>query len=327
MQLLFTTADVRPRDRFDYWLSAAREAIVDHDSAAADRAQFDASLQSESLGELDLLLFENAAMSVTHTARQAASANTDELFVCQQVQGSLGLEQGGREVVLEAGDITLLDPRLPYAGRFSADSRTFVLKAPRSCMEARIGRTLDLVAVPVRPSAAEGRIASSFLALLPPCAGQLRPPAAEIVSNQALDLIAISLAEMSHRGVPRVSCARSVARLKLHAVVEARLADPSLDAAAAASAAGLSVRYANAVLADEHLSVMRLIQARRLFHCRRALEDPALMHRTISDIAYGWGFSDMTHFGRRFKATYGMPPREFRMLRLTGRRECRRRSR
>ena len=57
---------------------------------------------------------------------------------------------------------------------------------------------------------------------------------------------------------------------------------------------------------------MRLIQTRRLEHCRLALEDPLQSHRTLSEIAYGWGFSDMTHFSRRFKTTYGVLPSEYR---------------
>ena len=52
--------------------------------------------------------------------------------------------------------------------------------------------------------------------------------------------------------------------------------------------------------------------SRRLARCRRALEDPSQAHRTVSEIAYGWGFSDMTHFGRKFKAAYGLLPRDYR---------------
>ena len=79
-----------------------------------------------------------------------------------------------------------------------------------------------------------------------------------------------------------------------------------------ALAAGVSLRYANAALSDEGTSIGRLIQARRLLRCRRALEDPAQAHRTVSEIAYGWGFSDMTHFGRKFKAAFGQLPSEYR---------------
>ncbi len=35
-------------------------------------------------------------------------------------------------------------------------------------------------------------------------------------------------------------------------------------------------------------------------------------HRMISEIAYGWGFTDMTHFARRFKAAYRLSPSDWR---------------
>jgi AraC-like DNA-binding protein len=44
---------------------------------------------------------------------------------------------------------------------------------------------------------------------------------------------------------------------------------------------------------------------------RRTLKDA---HRSLSEIAYGWGFSDMTHFGRSFRKAYGMLPSEYRKL-------------
>jgi AraC family transcriptional activator of tynA and feaB len=50
------------------------------------------------------------------------------------------------------------------------------------------------------------------------------------------------------------------------------------------------------------------IQARCVARCRKALEDPLQAHRTVSEIAYGWGFCDMTHFGRKFKKAYGLLP-------------------
>jgi AraC family transcriptional regulator, positive regulator of tynA and feaB len=97
-------------------------------------------------------------------------------------------------------------------------------------------------------------------------------------------------------------------------VIEARLSDRSLNPADAAAAAGVSIRYANAVLSDEGLSIGELIQSRRLTRCREALADTQQSHRTIKEIAMGWGFSDMTHFGRRFKAISGMAPREYRRM-------------
>jgi AraC family transcriptional activator of tynA and feaB len=81
-----------------------------------------------------------------------------------------------------------------------------------------------------------------------------------------------------------------MALLNVRTAIESRLSDPTLDPASVAEAAGVSVRYANALLAEQDTSIMRLIRTRRLARCRMALEDPLQNRRTVSDIAYGWGF-------------------------------------
>lgn len=71
------------------------------------------------------------------------------------------------------------------------------------------------------------------------------------------------------------------------------------------AAAGISIPYADDLLAEENTSLYRLIQARRLARCRRCLEDPTQAHRTISEIAYAWAFSDMTHFDAALRKPLG----------------------
>jgi AraC-like DNA-binding protein len=136
--------------------------------------------------------------------------------------------------------------------------------------------------------------------------------AEEIVKHQALDLVAVALASTMQGQKPRVSSAKGLALMSLHAAMDSRLSDQHLDGEMVAAAAGISVRYANSVLAEDGTSLTRLIQAKRLERCRMALEDEAQAHRTISEIAYAWGFSDMTHFGRRFRARFGLLPSDCR---------------
>jgi AraC family transcriptional activator of tynA and feaB len=165
----------------------------------------------------------------------------------------------------------------------------------------------------IKPSEAEGSLISWYLAMLPAHCGRMRPAAEEIVKDQVLDLFAVSLTKAMGAQRPKVSSAHSLILMNVRAVIEARLNDPALGPDAVAAAAGISVRYANAVLARQGTSIARLIQVRRLERCRKALEDPLQAHRTLTEIGYGWGFSDMTHFSRRFKATYGILPREYRI--------------
>ena len=137
----------------------------------------------------------------------------------------------------------------------------------------------------IKPVRVEDCLMSSLSAMLPSLAGKMDTISEEMVGNHALDLIAVSLAKTMQADRPRVSSAKALVLSNVRSVIEVRLRDPALDAQAVAVAVGVSVRYANAVLADHDTSIMRLIQARRLARCRYALEDPNQAHRTVSEIA------------------------------------------
>jgi AraC family transcriptional activator of tynA and feaB len=312
MRTLFSTNDVHPRDGYDYYHEVLCKRIIEHDCTPESPQRFRAELQAGALADVDIVYYENEPMLNDVTVRHVAHANADELLVRRQIAGVFVAEQDSREVVLEAGDITLFDPRRPMRGKYLEGSKQLVLRVPRRQLEARVGNVRQMTAHSIKPSQAEHRLTSAFLAMLPTHADKLDSVTADIVRDQALDLVAVSLAKVMDGGRPRLSSARSLALVSVRAAIEARLTDPTLNAETVAAAAGVSVRYANAVLAEDDTSIMRLVQARRLERCRRALEDPSQTHRTISEIAYGWGFSDMTHFGRRFREAYGVLPSEYR---------------
>jgi AraC-like DNA-binding protein len=266
-------------------------------------------MQGHTFIDSTLLQFDNAAMEVWRTREQVEDGASRDVFFCLQLRGSLGIEQNSRIAILKTGDMALIDPALPYAGRFSSDSKLLVFKKPRSTLEARIGKAREAVIRVVKPSSGEAQLLASYLARLPKHIDQVSLEAARLVDDHLLDLIAVSL---PLEATPKISSAKSLVLLKLRAAIDSRLSDPALNPEAAAKAAGVSVRYANALLSHEGLSIMRLILGRRLERCRAALDDPKQRHRTISEIAFAWGFSDMTHFGRRFKAVYGILPSDYR---------------
>lgn len=319
MKAVFTTMDVHPRHRFEYWRDVACKNLVDHNSVADCPQTFQADLRSGGLGEISLVSFATSPMKISHTKRQARQANPKEIFICQQLVGVLALEQDSREIKLEPGDITLLDPCMPYSGKFSAGAEMLVLKTPRLLIESRVGLTREMACTPLRQAEGHAGILSAYLTALPAHVDALDLAGQEIVQNHVLDLLTMSLLSMTGRRRSGLSSARAISLLNIRTAIDARLSDPTLKPAIVAAAAGISERYANTVLAQEGTSIMRLILARRLARCHTALKDPSQAHRTISEIAYGWGFSDMTHFGRAFRVAYGMLPSDFRKLSGTAR--------
>ena len=312
MKRIFSTSEVHPRDRFDFWHSVACATIVGHDSTPKQRHCFAADLDAGGLADIGIVRFDNSPMKVSRTALQVARSNSDELFLCRQGAGSLSIDQGGKELILRAGELAILDPLMPYAAEFTGQSQTLILKLPRRSIEARLGPSRSLIGKSFGSATPFQEWVSSFIATLPSVVEKLGHRAEMVLQAQILDLIALSLAENGTQSKPRISSARSVALLAVRAAIELRLTDPKLNSAVVAGAAGISVRYANALLAEDGESIMSLILTRRLDRCRAALEDRKQDHLTISEVALGWGFSDMTHFGRSFKTRFKILPSEFR---------------
>jgi AraC family transcriptional activator of tynA and feaB len=312
MQQIFSTANLHPRDRFDCWHEVACKNILGHESRPQSRSAFEAELSVASIAQMDLLLFRNSAMQVQRTSRHIARAKNDDPFICLQRASSAFLAQAGRELTLQVGDFCLLDPRLPHTTIFDGGSEMLCFKLPRSMLEARIGHTQRAALRSLGRDSAVGRFTSHYLESLPPHADHLEA-GHELIREQALDLIALSLGAATNEQAGMVSTSHALHLLTLRSAIEARLEDGNLTPATAAGAAGISVRYANTLLAQQNTSLGRYIQDLRLERCRKILEDPTQAHRTLTEIAFAWGFSDQSHFSRAFKSAYGLTPREFRL--------------
>lgn len=308
---IFSTSLVHPRDRFDYWHSFACKEIVGHDSVPEDRSKFHAEIKAAKFGNMDLVEFSNSPMQVSHTLAHVERTRSDTVFLCYQRSGSVLIVQNAREVNLDAGSLMLLEPRLPYDARFSRNSKTLLIKVPRRELRARIGGNRELIGRRVTAERADDGLALSIAAKLPSLVGKTASITEEMVGNHVLDLIGLSISRTIGSATIRVSSPKGLLLGQIRSAVEARLTDPDLDGQKVADIVGISVRYANALLSEQDLSLHRLILSRRLSRCRLAFEDPNQISRTIAEIAQGWGFSDMTHFGRCFKAAYGVSPREY----------------
>jgi AraC-like DNA-binding protein len=211
----------------------------------------------------------------------------------------------------------LLDPRRPFSLDIGCSMRTLLVKVPRWELQSRLGDVRALTARSIKNSEPVAALASGFLAMLPTRVDALDDAAAPKVAQHLLDLIALAFGVELQDGKVALSSPRMTTLLRLKANIEARLGEPGLRPAHAAEATGISVRYANTLLGHEGTSLERFIMLRRLQRCRRALEDTAQAGRTVSDIAYSLGFSDMSHFTRRFKAQFGCSPTACRQRALT----------
>lgn len=313
MVKIFSTATAHPRERLSYWLEVATETYIPHDFSSKSGQAFRGNLRVGAIGNLCVTSFDVDACEVRRCDHHIRRSNEAKIFLHLQVSGQAHIAQDGCDAIVNGGDLAIVDTRRAFDLNLSDRSCAIVITVPPRDLEARVGNIAAFTGHVIEGDDPVGGLAISFLSMLPERVDMLDDATALKVSDTALDLTALALSSSacSQRSLA-VSSAKTAALSRLKATIESRLSDPQLKPQSAAAYTGISVRYANALLATENTSLERYILDRRLERCRRALEDPGQMHRTTCEIAFSWGFADISHFGRRFKERFGAPPTEYR---------------
>ena len=138
-------------------------------------------------------------------------------------------------------------------------------------------------------------------------AGQAPPAASE---RHLAELVAAAVA-------PQDDPAASAREARLHArvaavreIVARRFAEPELGMSDVAAAVGLSARSCYAALEIAELNFSELLAGTRLDRARELLRQQP--KASVLDVALAVGFTDLSHFNRRFRARFGLTPREAR---------------
>ena len=131
------------------------------------------------------------------------------------------------------------------------------------------------------------------------------------MTRAILDLVASAYAGVQQNESERSSLVMAH-RVRIMNYIEAHLGDPDLTPTRIAEACRMTTRYLHHLFSDEEETVARYILRRRLEECSRSLVDDSQRGRTVTEIAFDCGFNSPTHFGRVFRARYGVTPREYR---------------
>jgi AraC-like DNA-binding protein len=250
-----------------------------------------------------------------------AAAGQDELFFGINMAGRSLARQQGRELTVGAGDAVFIDPG---GGTFDVvrpgACQLIGIRLPRHAvppgMAGRAGPPLRLV--PARTPALDllTRYLGSVLRGPEPASVRL----ADALAGHLAELIELSLAglpgEAGQAGAalrparePGVRAARLAA---IRADVGRHLTDPGLTVAAVAARHGITPRYLHLLFEDEAVTFAQFVLHERLALAYRRLRDPRYAGRTVSAIAYGTGFGDLSYFNRAFRRRYSMTPTEAR---------------
>jgi AraC-like DNA-binding protein len=317
MPIQFTTDGVPGYRRLALWQDIVCDVYVQLDCKSDLGSDFLGEVTRAPLGRATCSEVSSERQRVFRTRSRIASSNEDFILIALGRHGVGGVVQDGRETLIRPGEFALYDTTRPYELNFDSAFTQTILQVPREMLRRRIAGTEAMTAVAFGPDRPLQRLAYNLIYQLCQSADQIEQEHAVRLSEQAVDLVAMALSERLEGQPLPSSTHRSALLYRLKAFVQARLSDPDLSISQTAAALGISPRYVNDLLSDEGTSFQRYVLSERLARCKRDLSSPILTHRHVSEIAFAWGFNDLSHFGRVFREHYGMSPRDWRQSKLS----------
>jgi AraC-like DNA-binding protein len=312
MSQLFSTDAVPSADRIDAWQWNAQQVCGDC-RIELPKSSFHGSIEVRTVGGVRLTRFVTTPLSFWKWPVDNANVDNRSCLVITQVVGVRRYLQKGSSVVLKPGDSTLIDTGVPWSSNCGTDCTRLYLRVPRWVMESR----LRILEIPTARRIAGDTPLGESLSRLSQCIFDKADLIGEAESAAALDAYFEILGACLTSGVIPVYGGAEAQRKIQHYIVE-HIAEPELSAEEIASAVGISVRHLHRLFAIKGSTLGDCIRSCRLEHCRNDLANPRWQGRTITEIAFSWGFNDSAHFSHSFRKQFGISPRAFRARSVPG---------
>lgn len=300
--LTLETSTVSWRDRVALW-SDALTAVCGPLHTEPLGATLDGTMTFGAIARLQIGHITVSRHRVGLTPELARAERHPVAKVIIQTVGESVYEQRGECVTLTPGDGLVYDVSQPHAITSTGTTEHFVVTVPHELVVGRGIRLDRLSAQQFSARTGVGRLAAD---LIHSTFGELAT-----ISPDCEDDLAASLLSLMFLSLPNETSHTSEAlRHRIESYIRDQIRDPELSIDQIASALRCSKRYLHMAFAASDRSITDHIWTTRLDGCRSDLARRS--DRTISEIAFAWGFSSSAHFSRAFRKRFGVTPSEFR---------------
>ncbi|GKQ51253.1 helix-turn-helix transcriptional regulator [Bradyrhizobium sp. Ce-3] len=311
----WSTEQVDPRDRFDYWREVRAKGLfgVTAELDPEHRRDFFGEFSLRQLGDAGLVELRASPYRVERRAGDIADAASDSICVYQQLGGG-GWFGGARldEFAVRDGMFATSYSDLPYRTVPLHDDgfHLRIIKIPVGNLVPPGAELGELVARPVQDEAA-------LRPLLESCFRDLvEDKDATAAADTAPMVQALAHIALIERGIMRPKSrlaqqALRTAHLSLaRRLIRRHLSNAALTPALIAGLLGISVRHLHILFEETENSFSETVTALRLAQSRRLLrERPG---QTIAEVAFACGFESLATFYRLFNASESMTPGDYR---------------
>lgn len=289
---------------FQQWLAQVNQVCGSFSARQLD-GEFIGELETDHSRGMKLSTVTTANVNMYRTRDDIGRSNDEWFYTVFQLGGRTVVEQDEHQIVIGAGDITLIDASRPSTLYWQERSRQVSLLLPRHLLESQV--RFAEVASAACLSHTQPIVQLSHRLLLESMASQALSLAE---SEAALEALVCLLRPMLLQRETKPS-RRDRQFEKVVALIDDHIQSETLRPEWLANETGMSVRSLYRMFADKGLVVAQYIKNRRLDFCAQALRH-AQNDEKLAGIGYNWGFADHSHFSTAFRQRFGVSPGEYR---------------
>lgn len=310
MQLI-DTSTIAPEDRADAVTTLMREIALATRVIHDDPQRVSMSTRSWRFGPVELVNLRRTGMYTTVPVD--VDDREPELALNLGAAGGGAREQFGVTIEARAGKVDMMELHRPYRSWMRPVEDAWCLKVPVASL-ALPTRTISRAREGMTSHPLQHVFTQHLLALRHQVPKMEGDPAAAQLGIATLALARALIGSAGDQADAAAEGLHDSLVLRVQAFIHEHLRDRTLSGPTIAAAHGISVRQLYKALATHGIQLEQYVLERRLDAARWELSAPRSRHRSIAAIAHECGFVSASHFSRRFRDKYGMPPGELRRL-------------
>ncbi|WLG42501.1 helix-turn-helix domain-containing protein [Pseudomonas sp. FP1740] len=270
-------------------------------------SNFQGRLEYGDLGQLGFCRMTASAHRYSrHLSKAVDSPDTPRMLILQ-IAGVSHFEQGRHSSALAPDEMLLVDSGQPFSVTSTQGCEHFIL-----LFKGPAGQPPQAGDVHLNGRNGLGRMLMHLISDAYSQYPLLNNHSAELIGNSIVGLLDNALKNKQEEKQLEHDF-RFFKQNRLKAYIERHLADRDLTIERIASVEQCSVRSLHRAFQEElGCSISEYIWQRRLSRCAEDLRSREHAHRSLTDIAFAWGYGSSAHFSRQFKSAFGMSPKLFR---------------
>jgi AraC-like DNA-binding protein len=298
----------------------AHGAVFDVAAEPDEIGTFEGDLNLWATGRFALSEAMCSRIRLLRTPETIARNRIDHFAVRLVVSGSVAGLAGPTEIDADPGDVFFIDLSQPVNLQTSVRGGTtadITLWIPRARLLASISDENALHGLGLKGTSPAGALVGASLRSLAEQADRMSVQEMDALANGVIELTASAIAPMLETAAVSGVAIPLASFVTIRRFIDRNLKSPELSPEMIAKNFGLS-RASLYRLFEPVGGIAGYIRKQRLSQAFQEITAAEFANQRIGQIAYRFGFKNISAFSRLFRTTYGISPREAREAKLKG---------